>query len=1389
MAAGVLTPLPGLGAGGDAVEATRGGLPGWVWMAGGGAVVGAAVIVRQLFRRQRREAESDRHWRKLLAMTDCMVWEAEVRRKEGQMHWVFTLLQPSDLYLRLVGDQFPSAERGLWLDLRLSEQSEMDARSEAAMLAGKRGYEQTFSLRAGGQTYWLHETAAIESTGPDRWHVVAVVTDVTARHDAEEARRATEQRLERLAAEMHAMLWQARVRRQPSGDLQWEVYLPGSELYRRLFRGEPAVQPMLFWGSIGVPEASTMGETAREAILSGRTGYEQEFHVPREDGDIWLREQVTIRRVTPEEWALNGVIVDISMRRQAEEKRRQEEALVQQLLSAANCLLWRGEVRRLVDGTLYWDTVTSRSVLYQQIFGDASAGTPCHLDWHRVTVPENREIDARAHAAVLEGTGGYTQEFRVLQPGRVLWLHESVTITPTGPDSWSLAGVVVDISARREAENAQRAHQAQLERILDAVDCMLWQARVIDRGGGILHWGMFIPPSRLYREVFGEEPGKAAFFRWERVVDAATGMQIDEVAKRALFGGQRGYNQEFCARCGDRLRWLNEQVAIEPAGAGEWNLVGVITDVTPRHAAEEAKREHQRQLDKIFDVVDCLLWRAEVEERPGGEQAWLVYVPGSSLFHKLFGPAQPDPRTALNWDEANVPEYPEMQRRSAAAIRAGEPGYEQEFRAFVDGKMYWLFERASIRRTAFNRLELVGVVVDVTATRIAEQEVRQSELRYRTLFQHTPVAMVETDFVAVGRWLEELRAAGVADLPAYLAGDRRAVWRGASLVRMIDCNDMTLRVLGAKSRDDLRTKRRWLAGPGTLDVVCGVFTAMAQGRNTFEAETRLRDFHGRSRQILLRWWIGHTAEGLDLQRSVVVLVDLTDLKRAEAALAAEKERLAVTLRAMAEGVITTDTEGRVQFLNPAAAALTRWDPEAAAGRPVDEVCSLRTAAADEVLEVPVAQVLRGDAVIDLPARAELVPRTGARRLVEGCCAPIHATDSAVVGAVLVFRDITERERLEQELVRASKLESVGLLAGGIAHDFNNILTAVMGNLALGLLDVAPESELGRALRDAERAALRARDLTQQLLTFARGGEPIRAAVQLPEIVAEVTRFALHGAKVKAEFDLAPDLWPADVDKAQISRVVQNLVINAMQAMPTGGVVRIVARNERLAALEMPPLAPGSYVHIAVVDTGVGIKPEHLERVFEPYFTTKQTGSGLGLATVYSIVRKHKGHIRVESVLGRGTTFHVHLPAAEHGMPLPEVAAPAPAGVLRGRVLFMDDEAPIRQLATTLLRRLGCEIEVTADGQAALDRFAAERTAGRPFDVVVMDLTVPGGMGGLEALERMRALDPQVKAIVSSGYSSDPVLANFRQYGFSGRVAKPYELTEFGRVLREVIGPR
>ncbi len=392
---------------------------------------------------------------------------------------------------------------------------------------------------------------------------------------------------------------------------------------------------------------------------------------------------------------------------------------------------------------------------------------------------------------------------------------------------------------------------------------------------------------------------------------------------------------------------------------------------------------------------------------------------------------------------------------------------------------------------------------------------------------------------------------------------------------------------------------------------------------------------------------------------------------------------------------------------------------------------------------------------------------------------------------LIHQQLEKEAQLKAELERTARLESLGLLAGGIAHDFNNLLTVILGNLSLASLDPRAQSTVGENLREAERGARRARDLTQQLLTFAKGGDPVRSAVSLPDIVREATEFALRGAKVRAEFTFAPNLPPASADAGQISRVVHNLVLNAVQAMADGGLVRIAVGVADLADQQVPTLSAGCYVTLSVSDNGPGIAAEHLSRVFDPYFTTKIKSSGLGLAASHSIVQKHGGRITVESKLGKGTTFHIWLPAAAEKSPVPQKAetemdklTPGNGGI--ARVLFMDDERTIRSFATALLKRLGHDVTAVADGREAVRVYKDAHAHHRPFDVVILDLTVPGGMGGREAIEALKQFDPGVRAIVSSGYSSDPVLANHEAYGFREVVPKPYELTDLAQAVQRVL---
>jgi len=401
------------------------------------------------------------------------------------------------------------------------------------------------------------------------------------------------------------------------------------------------------------------------------------------------------------------------------------------------------------------------------------------------------------------------------------------------------------------------------------------------------------------------------------------------------------------------------------------------------------------------------------------------------------------------------------------------------------------------------------------------------------------------------------------------------------------------------------------------------------------------------------------------------------------------------------------------------------------------------------------------------------------------------TAAGELHGVIVSRDITERRRVEEERLRASKLESVGLLAGGIAHDFNNVLTAILGNVSLAKLSLQPQSKVSSHLLDVEKACLRAKDLTQRLLTFAKGGAPVKKAASLADLVRESTRFALSGSNVRCEFLLPEGLWPVEVDEGQMSQVLHNLVINAHQAMPTGGRLTVAAENADVGTRDgmgSLPLSPGPYLKLRLSDEGIGIAPDHLSKVFDPYFTTKQEGSGLGLATAYSVVKNHGGYITVESDLGKGTTFYLYLPALP-GLSLSQTTPATAAQNGHGRILVMDDEDLICRLLDQMLHQLGYEVECSHDGAEAVELFQQAQSSGNPFDVVLMDLTIPGGMGGKEAVQHLRALDPSVKAIVLSGYSNDPVMADFHQYGFCDRLAKPYTVQQLGELLHHVLATR
>lgn len=383
-------------------------------------------------------------------------------------------------------------------------------------------------------------------------------------------------------------------------------------------------------------------------------------------------------------------------------------------------------------------------------------------------------------------------------------------------------------------------------------------------------------------------------------------------------------------------------------------------------------------------------------------------------------------------------------------------------------------------------------------------------------------------------------------------------------------------------------------------------------------------------------------------------------------------------------------------------------------------------------------------------------------------------------------DITDIKRHEKERQKIEILESLGVLAGGIAHDFNNILTGIMGNLSFAQVLIEADHRAHKPLAGAEKATKRAAELAQQLLTFAKGGEPNKRVISLQRQVHDAVSFMLRGSNIKPVVNVPTSLHAILADAGQINQVLNNLIINAAQAMPGGGILTITGSNEKLPKGNPFNLGAGPYTRLCIHDTGCGISPDDLTKIFDPYFSTKISGTGLGLASAYSIIQRHKGHISAASTVGEGTTFTILLPSIDtqaEEMPLvTERFAETSEG---GSILVMDDEEMIRDIATQMLGFLGYEVRTCADGEKAIELYQASLQSQKTYAAVIMDLTIPGGLGGKDAAEHILAFDSSAHLIVSSGYSSDPVMANFRQYGFSGAITKPYNLDDFRKVLSTV----
>jgi len=524
---------------------------------------------------------------------------------------------------------------------------------------------------------------------------------------------------------------------------------------------------------------------------------------------------------------------------------------------------------------------------------------------------------------------------------------------------------------------------------------------------------------------------------------------------------------------------------------------------------------------------------------------------------------------------------------------------------------------------------------------------------------------------------------------------------------------------------------------------------------------------------------------------IITLHDITERKAAEENLRKSEEKFRNLIKQSIDGIIIIDESGCINEWNHGMEQATGIKKEAVINMPAwemytqylyvnhknpDELYNLKEKFLD-ALETGNASWL------NKMAENSIIHTDGSIRTIQQQTFAIKTSKGFSLGSMV--RDITEIKQLELERIKSGKLESLGILAGGIAHDFNNILTAIFGNLSMAKL-FGNNEKLTRLILEAESACVQAKNLTLQLLTFAKGGEPICKTTSIIDIIEESSKFSLRGSNVQFELTITEGIWPVDVDIGQINQVISNLIINANQAMPNGGKIHICVSNFHLGSNELIPLNPGKYIKIAIIDEGSGIPEQNLQKIFDPYFTTKEKGSGLGLAITYNIIKRHNGYLSVDSVVGIGTTFTIYLKASEKEI-LPEIEANIESkNVIKLKILIMDDELGVRNILQQMLELIGHSSITTAEGSETIAVYKRALNDQEPFDLVIMDLTVPGGMGGKDTITKLLEIDVDTKAIVSSGYSNDPILANYKKYGFKGFLPKPYRLSDLENVLNSVV---
>lgn len=849
-----------------------------------------------------------------------------------------------------------------------------------------------------------------------------------------------------------------------------------------------------------------------------------------------------------------------------------------------------------------------------------------------------------------------------------------------------------------------------------------------------------------------------------RSVEALIGVQVCDVipahtlepllrcSREALKTGTPSRAEQWVSDASDDLRLL--EVTQTPLRDAAGELVGLACsaeDITERHTTREALRRSEEQLRRVTDAIPGALLRYKLH--PDGSDE-VVYAGGQ--FEEVWGitRAQAVGDVQRFWACVHPDDVAGARRlvqRSAQTLTR----WEYTWRVVMSGgAIKWLSGKAQPALQDDGSVIWDSVVLDVT-------EHKQTQLQLES---------------------EKRRLSGV------IRGTQAGTWEWNVQTGETIFNARWAEVIGCTLEElEPTTIQIWIdhAHPEDLESSLRKLRAcFRREREYYHHECRMRHQDGRWIWTLARGRVGTWTQDDKPEWMFGTFQDITAQKLAQAQLAEANMRMQVAADAARFGVWEIDVKANVLRWDHRMFLLYDIDPETFDGTPASwERCIHPDDLARTQRET--VEAFQGEGCFDTEFR--IVTRDGQVRVIKAYAQLLrdaHGEPSAFVG---VNYDITDHKRAEEEVLRMQRLDGLGLIASGIAHDFNNMLMSMMGYLELAELDI-PEDAYSRAFsEEAFQAIDQARQLTRQLMSFAKGDEPVLGDIDTHSLIRETAAFHLHGSSIALRLALSDGLWPIHADKAQIGQVLSNLIINARQAMERGGALHISAENLRPGQEHHNPARP--YVRITVRDEGEGIDPETLSRVFDPYFTTKTSGHGLGLAVVHTIVRKHKGHIQATSTPGVGTTFELLLPASPNALMAPKPSAPRAQDVSGLQVLLMDDEATLRGVGVGLLEALGVACDGVSDGEEALVRYARALEQGQTYDAVIMDVTIVGGPGARDTIAGLLSLDPNARAIAMSGYASDPALAQYRDHGFVARLPKPFTLQELHDALLKAMRAR